>query len=420
MRILFLTQFYPPEPVGRQHHLATELVARGHSVTVITGFPNYPQGRIYPGYRQALRQVERLDGIKIVRLPLYPDHSRSVLRRSLHYLSFAVSAAFLGPLLSGPADVMWVYSPPLTVGVSACCLGWWRHVPFVYEIQDIWPDTVLASGMVTKGLGTRCLGGLGSFVYRQSAAITVISPGFKRNLISKGVRAEKVHVIPNWADGTIYRPQVRDPDLGEAFGLTGRLNIMFAGNMGPAQGLETVLQAAALLREDASIQLVLIGDGISLPALKAEAERMRLPNVRFIGRQPAARMPQFYAWADALLVHLRDDPLFHITIPSKTLAYLGCGRPILCAVGGDGADVVREASAGVVCPPGNADALAQAIRQFCRLSVEQREALGACGRSAFLNHYSRSRLIDQYEDLFQRVARQPADGKVTPKERNAA
>lgn len=402
MRVLFLSQYYQPEPAGKQHEFAMELVSRGHTVTVITGFPNYPYGQTYPGYSQRLWSTEWLDGVKVIRLPLYPDHSTSVIRRSSNFLSFAATATLLGPLLSGPADVMWVYHPP-TVGIPACWIRWLRRVPFVYEIQDMWPETVVSSGMIRKGIGIRFLTQLARFVYRQSTAITVISPGFKRNLVGKGISAEKVHVIPNWADETIYRPVPQNAELGAEFGLTGHLNIMFAGNMGPAQGLETLLQAAALLRNDPGIQFLLIGTGISLPALQAEAERWRLPNVRFIGRQPAARMPEFYAWADALLVQLRDDPLFHITIPSKSLAYLACGRPILCAVAGDGADLIRDAQAGLICSPGNPEALAAVVRQLRSMPESQREQMGQRGRNAFLSRFTRKILVDRYEELFQQV-----------------
>ena len=190
MKTLLLSQLYHPEPEIKVHLLGKGLVARGHHVTAITGFPNYPLGRIYPGYRQHWWHWENKDGVYVLRLPLYPDHSRSSIKRSLNYLSFAVSASLLGPILCGDADVMWVYHPPLTVGIPAWWIGLLRRMPFIFEIQDMWPDTLPVSGMVSNELVLSWLGRLANFIYRRSAAVTVISPGFKRNLVNKGVPAE--------------------------------------------------------------------------------------------------------------------------------------------------------------------------------------------------------------------------------------
>jgi len=348
------------------------------------------------------RQWEQRDGVRVLRLPLYPDHSHFRARRAANYVSFATSASLLGPILCGPADVMWVYHPPLTVGIPAWWIGRLRRVPFVYEVQDLWPEGVIASGMMSEGLAVRLLRWLERFVYNRAAAITVISPGFKRNLMAKGVPDEKVHVIPNWADDEIYRPVPRDRELGERYGLSGHFNVVFAGNMGPAQALHVVLQAAVGLQDMPEIRFVLVGDGIELPQLRRKAEQLGLGNVRFIEWQPATAMPRFFAWADALLVQLRQG--YQATIPSKTLAYLACGRPILCAVPGDGAEVVRQAGAGVICPPEDPQALAEAVCTLHAMSPAEREALGQAGRQAFLANYTRGVLVDRYEALFEEIA----------------
>jgi glycosyltransferase involved in cell wall biosynthesis len=254
--------------------------------------------------------------------------------------------------------------------------------------------------MLSNGIAMGMLRGLASFVYRRAAAITVVSPGFRTNLIGKGVPAHKVHVIPNWADDDLYHPVSPDPQLAEELGLNGRFNVMFAGNLGAAQGLEHVLAAAGLLRDLPEVQFVIAGSGHAEGALRTRAQTEGLANVRFLGQQPAARMVHFFALADALLVHLRRDPLFDITIPSKTLAYLASGRPILSATSGDAADVVREAGAGVVCPPEDAAALAKAVRELYGMSPEQRQVLGEAGRKAYLENYTRQVLVDRYEALF--------------------
>lgn len=402
MRILILSQWYWPEPAPRPHTLARHLAERGHEVTAITGFPNYPSGTLYSGYHQKLWQWEEQGGVRILRVPLYPSHDRSSIRRAFNYLSFALSASVIGPLLCGKADVLWVYHPPLTVAIPAWWLGLLRRIPFIYEIQDMWPETVASTGMMSNPLVLHSLSALARFAYRQAACINVISPGFKKNLIEKGVPAEKIAVIPNWGEEH-YRPLPRDAELGRQHALNGRFNVMFAGNMGPAQALSIVLEAAALLADLADVQFVLVGDGVDSPALRQQAQQANLNNVRFIDRQPSENMPEFYAWADALLVQLRDDPLFAMTIPSKTQAYLASGRPILCGVPGDGADIIREAQAGLVFEPQNPQSLAQAVRQLYAMSPDEREQMARNGRRTYENQFAAPVLVDRYEQLFQRV-----------------
>lgn len=405
MKVLILSQWYPPEPAVIPHGLATELVERGHEVLSVTGFPNYPLGRIYAGYHQRLWKWDELGGVRVLRLPLYPDHSRSGVRRALNFLSFAASASLLGPILSEPADVMWVYHPPPTIGLPAWWISALRRIPFVYEIQDMWPETLLATGMMRSQLGLAAIGRLARFAYNRATAITVISPGFKRNLIGKGVPEKKIHVIPNWADEDLYRPVPPDSALAAKHGLAGKFNVVYAGNIGLAQGLDTAVEAAKQLGDLPRVQFVLVGDGVDEPRLRAMSVREGVRNVRFLGRQPPESMSSFLALADAALVHLKRDPLFEMTIPSKTLAYMACARPILMAVAGDAADVVREAGAGLTCAPEEPKALAEAVRALYEMPIAARERMGNAGREAFLRCYTRRALVDQYEDLFRQVVR---------------
>ena len=405
MRVLVLSQYYPPEPDPKIHALGRDLQTRGHRVRVITGYPNYPQGRIYPGWRQRPWQRTSLDGLDVVRLPLYPDHSRSAVRRSLNYLSFAASASVLGPFLSGPADAMWVYSAPLTIGIPAWWTGAWRGIPFVFNIHDMWPETVAATGILNEGRIVRLLERLGRFIYRTAAEVTVVSPGFRRLLIAKGVPEDKVHFIANWADEEIYHPVPRDEGLAARHGLAGRFNVVYGGNIGAAQALETLLEAAARLRDLPSVQFVLIGEGVEEKRLRARASALGLDNVRFIGWQPEALMPAFFALADVVVMHLRREPLFEITVPGKAYAYLACGRPILCAVAGDTADIVRDAGAGVTCPPEDPAALARAVRALRAMPEPERRAMGESGHRAHLAKYSRAALVGRHEALLVQAAR---------------
>ena len=406
MRVVILTQYYPPEPIPKPHELARGLAERGHEVVVITGFPNYPAGKLYPGTRLQLWKWDSLDGIRVLRLPLYADHSRSAVRRVVNYGSFAISAALLGSVLAGPLDVVYVEHPPLTTGLAAWILGRVRRAPFLFQVNDLWPESVEATGMLRSRRLLDWMRRLERFVYRRAAAIAVISPGVRGNLVAKGVPPGKVQVIPHWADESLYRPVAPDADLARNLGMAGRFNVVFAGQLGLAQGLDVVLDAAEELSDLADVQFVLVGDGTDADRLRRLARERGLGNVvRFLGRQPAEQMAGIFAVADVLLVHLRDDPLFRITIPSKTIAYMACGRPVLMALEGDAADLIRQAGAGVTCRAGDAKDLAATVRRLREMPRTVLEDMGRAGRAAFLAAYSRSVLLDRYEAILSELAR---------------
>jgi colanic acid biosynthesis glycosyl transferase WcaI len=405
MRVLLLSQWYSPEPQKIVSDLAESIRAEGHEMTVLTGFPNFPAGKLYPGYRQKLYQREVINGVPIIRVPLYPDHSRSALKRTMNVSSFAWSAALLGTCLTPKIDVIHVIHPPLTVAWPAWLLSLFHRVPFTYEIQDMWPETLQATGMINSQRVLRAVGWWAKRVYKRAAAIRVISPGFRRNLIEKGVPEEKIHVISNWVDGDFYRPLPPDSNRAEQYGFAGRFNILFAGMMGPAQGLENVLDAAAELTDLPAIQFVFLGDGTALNSLKEMAGEKQLANVRFLGRHPPASMPEFFALADALLLHLSDDPLFKITIPHKTFAYMSCGKPVLAAAEGDPADVIISADAGLTCPPGDPKALAQIVRRLYSMTKEERRKLGENGHRVATQQFGRNIIIQQIIDMLEDVVR---------------
>ena len=347
-----------------------------------------------------------------MRVPLYPDHSRSVIKRSLNYISFALSAAVLGSDVVSKPDVIFVYHPPLTVGLPAYVLSRLWRVPFVYQIQDMWPETLRATGMLTNKFIVRTVGLFAKWVYSKADALCVISPGFRVNLIEKGVPPSKVHVIPNWVDPESYYAADPDPDLAAKTGLDDRFNVMFAGIVGEAQGLEVMLEAAEMLRDLEEVQFVLVGDGVASPRLEAAARDRGIENVAFLGRYPQDSMPGLYALADVLLVHLKDDPLFRITIPHKILTYLASAKPILAAVAGDPADVVTRAGAGIACPPGDPEALAQAVRRLYHSDRTELERMGENGRIAAEELYSREHIVGHVEEVLRGVtgpsAGQPA------------
>jgi len=399
--VLLLSMHYWPEPCDtRTSELAKSLVKRGHRATVLTSFPNYPFGKVYEGYSQRPWKRETIEGVNVVRVPMFPDHSRSVKRRALSYASFAASASLIGPLVVGKPDLVWIHHPPLTTGLA----GWWmsqlNRVPFVYEVHDLWPETLVSSGMVGETRVTRAIRKACDTLHDWAAAVVVTSPGMKTHLLEQGLARDKVHVLPQWADECALAQVERDDAFGEEFGLKGKFNVMFTGNVGAAQDLDTVLDAAARLRGVERLQFVLVGAGLELERLKARATAEGLHNVLFIGQHPRELMPHFFSWADALLVTLRDDPLFAITVPSKLQAYLHAGRPVLCGVAGDAADVVSRAGCGLTFPPGDPRALASAVQIVTAMAPDAREQMGARGRRYYDLSFSQDSLVAEYEKLF--------------------
>lgn len=404
MRILILTQWYPPEPALLMHELAQELQTLGHHVQVLTGFPNYPSGNIYEGYRLRPWVRESLDGVEIVRTWLYPNHSQSGMKRVFNYLSFAISSSLLGVFLAKRPDVIFVYHPPLTVGIPAWLLSRMWRVPFVYQIQDMWPETLLATGMVVNSRLLHYVAQFANWIYKKAAVLLVISDGFRDNLVDKGVPEKKICVVSNWVDPTVYFPDSQDGFYACELGLQGKFTVMFAGNMGEAQALETVMQAALLLRDKPQIQFVFVGDGIALERLQALKKQEGLDNVLFLGRFRPDEMPKLYAQADVLLIHLKDDPLFRITIPHKTFAYMASGKPVLAAVAGDAGAVIEEAQAGYACPPQNATALAETVSKMAEMGIEALAAMGNNGRKQVLTKYSRAYLVRKIENVLEKAA----------------
>ena len=374
-RVLLLTQWFDPEPTFKGLVFARELVRQGFDVEVVTGFPNYPGGKVYAGYKINLIQRECIDGVQITRLPLYPNHDQSVIKRVLNYASFAASALVYGLFMAKRADVIYAYHPPLTVGVAASLIRWVRGIPLVYDIQDMWPDTLRVTGMLNNPRVLALVGRVCDWVYKRVDQLVVLSPGFKRLLVQRGVPETKIEVIYNWADEST----LMSPVGGEAaaFPASDRFMVVFAGNMGKAQALDTVLDAAAILQARGSrASFVLLGGGVEVSRLKTSALEMNLGNVVFLPPVPMSEVGAVLAAADVLLVHLRKDPLFEITIPSKTQAYMAVGKPLLMAVNGDAADLVRQAKCGLTSESENPQALADALDALAAMPADELKTMG--------------------------------------------
>lgn len=405
VRVLLLTQWFDPEPTFKGIVFARELVRQGFEVEVVTGFPNYPGGKVYPGYRIKWLQREVIDGVQITRLPLYPNHDQSAIKRVLNYASFAASALVYGLFVAKRADVMYAYHPPLTVGIAASFIRLLRRIPVVYDIQDMWPDTLRATGMLSNPEALSLISAVCRWVYRRVDRIVVLSPGFKRLLVERGVPDAKVDVIYNWADeAALSAPKGQLP---AAFPGPERFRIVFAGNMGKAQALGAVLDAAALLQARGSrVCFVMLGGGVELGALKQQAAHRGLTNMQFLPAVPMAEVGTYLQAADALLVHLRKDPLFEITIPSKTQAYMAVGKPLLMAVDGDAADLVRQSGGGVVADSENAEGVAQAADALARSAPQALAAMGQQAQQFYAQHLALAVGVQRFGEIFSELASQ--------------
>jgi colanic acid biosynthesis glycosyl transferase WcaI len=402
-KVLLLTQWFDPEPTIKGLSFARELMRRGFEVEVLTGFPNYPTGSLYPGYRLRPWQRESLDGVLVHRVALYPSHDSSGIRRTLNYASFAASALVYGLGIVRRFDVIYAYHPPLSVGAIAAMLGRMCRRPVVYDVQDLWPDTLEATGMVQSRRVLGIVGRVCRWVYRNVDRIAVLSPGFRAALLDRGVPPGKVDVIYNWADAeTLATPAGAMPP---GFPPADRFRIVFAGNMGRAQGLGAVLEAARLLQDDGSnVAFVLMGAGVEVAALRKRAIALGLGNVSFLPPVPMSEVGSVLSSADALLVHLRKDPLFAVTIPSKTQAYLAMGKPILVAVDGDAARLVTSAAAGIVAEPENPFSIAQAAASLAAMGEQDLRQMGERASRYYREHLSLEQGAGKFAALFDTVA----------------
>jgi colanic acid biosynthesis glycosyl transferase WcaI len=393
MKLLFLSQFFQPEPFFKALPFAKVLRAKGHEVEALTGFPNYPGGKVYEGYRVKLGMSETMEDVRVHRVPLYPSHDQNSKKRMLNYISFAVSATLLGPFRTGKPDVIYVYHPPGSVGLPAMWLRRLKGAALVYDIQDLWPDTIGSSGMMNQGRIYRTIDRWMKKVYRHCDRIVVLSPGFKRALIERGVPCEKIEVIYNWCDES----QVQSCDPDPALSGKTSFKILFAGTMGVLQDLDHVLEAAKMT-QDEGIEFVFVGGGVARAQLEESAKS--IPNVTFLAARKPNEMGPLFAAADALLVHLKDDPLFRITIPSKTQAYLAVGKPILMAVKGDAADLVERSGAGLLAEPSNATSIADTARALKILSQAERNAMGERGKAFYQAELSMAVGVARFEEVF--------------------
>lgn len=409
MKVGVLSQWYAPEPGGASvpSVLADGLAAGGHDVRVLTGFPNYPRGSVYPGYRQEWDHVERGgNGVELRRVPLYPSHDGNPARRAGNYLSFAASSRAWADRWLGDRDVLWVYNSPATVAAVAAGLRKRRDVPYLLHVMDVWPDSVLESGMLSspalRGVAGRLLSSVVARGHDRASLIAVSSPGQVDLLASRGVPREMLRYQPVWADEAVFFPRVQDREFLPLPARTAELVVMYAGAMGSVQRLDTAIRAAHAAAAH-GIHLVLVGQGIAEPGLRSLAEELGATNVHFTGPQPPERMGDLAAAADVHLVSLADSPLMRVTMPSKVQAIMASGRAIVATCVGDAANVVEVAHAGVVVSPGDADGLAAALKALAD-DRAMTSTFGENGRAYYEGHFRMSVASARVDGLLREIA----------------
>lgn len=402
IKVLLLTQWFDPEPTFKGLVFAKALLEQGFDVEVVTGFPNYPGGQVYPGYRIRWIQREILEGVHVTRVPLYPSHNQSALKRAFNYVSFLVTSLIYGLFFAQRFDVIYAYHPPLSVGITASLLKLFRRKPLVYDVQDMWPDTLKATGMLGNERLLRFIGRICDWVYRRSDTVVVLSPGFKNLLIERGVPSDKIEIVYNWADEKSL--QAPTGVLPDNFPDSSKFKVLFAGNMGKAQALDTIIESAALLKTNHSrATFVLVGGGVETDRLKLKSKELGLDNIQFIGPMPMNQVGTVLQAADVLLVHLRKDPLFRITIPSKTQAYMAAGKPILMCVDGDAAQLIEDSQSGWIVPSENAQALADKISDLILLTPNDLKAKGTQAKNFYERELSVSVGVKSFAKIFRRL-----------------
>lgn len=396
MRLLIVSQYFWPENF-RVNDLAEELARRGHEVTVLTGEPNYPEGHILPAYKADPAAFAQFGDMPVVRVPVVPRGNSSV-RLVLNYLSFALSASALGvwKLRGRPFDAIFVFqTSPITAALPAILLRRLKRAPMLMWILDLWPDTLSAIGVVKSPRLLALVGRLVRFVYKRCDRILVQSRAFEPRVTPLAGRSDTIRYFPGWAESIFESGAKLAPELAP---YANDFTVLFAGNIGEAQDFPAILDAAETLRNKPGLRWIVVGDGRAAPQVREEIARRGLgEKVVLLGRFPLERMPSFFAGADALLVTLRKEPIWSMTIPGKVQSYLAADKPLLAMLDGEGGRVITEAGAGLVAPAGDGRALAAHVERLMATDAAARAEMGRRGLRYGRREFNRGRLVDALE-----------------------
>jgi glycosyltransferase involved in cell wall biosynthesis len=405
MRIAFLSHYFPPEvgaPAARVSEIARAWASK-HDVTVLTGFPNHPTGRVPPEYRGRFLAEETRDGYRVLRCWLYATPNEGVLKRTISHVSFALTSLLVGLRRLRRPDVMVATSPTFFCVFTAWALALRFRCPFVFEVRDLWPGVFVELGILKSRPVIRALERAELWLYRRARLVVTVTKGFAENIRSRGVPEEKLAVIPNGADLDLFRPGPRSPGAREAMG-AGEADflVLYIGAHGISHALDRVLDAAAALHGVSGIRFALVGDGARKADLERRASRDGLDNIRFLPSRPRRDVPDYYKSADLCLVPLRDVPLFSTFIPSKMFEILACGRPILASLRGEAADILRESGGAVVVEPEDVAAI-RAVVERLRSDPAERAEMGRRGREYVEQHFDRAALAEEYRRLLEEL-----------------
>jgi len=429
MRILFLTHYYPPEvnaPASRTSEHCRIWASAGHHVTVITPAPSHPRGLIYPGFSNRLFQTETIDGVEVVRVWTYLAANEGFAKRTLNYVSFMIFALLAVPRLGRP-DVIVTTSPQFFCGLAGLVAKWMRRRPWVLEVRDLWPESIVTVGAMRKGVLSRTLEALEGFAYRNADHIVSVTDSFVSHIALRCQGADKISVVKNGVDLTLFQRNAdADPDAVKArFGLAGRFIAAYVGTHGMAHGLDTIIDAALLLRHDPRFGFLMVGDGAEQSRLAERARTLALENLRIVGQRPKSDMPGIWAATDASLILLRRSDTFTKVLPSKMFEAMAMGCPIILGVEGEAKALLDEACAGMAITPQSAEELVAALVQLAD-NPEQCTRLAQSGERYVREHYDRTLLAGRYLSLLADVAlrrRPPAPGDaehVAPLDRAAS
>jgi colanic acid biosynthesis glycosyl transferase WcaI len=407
MRILYLSQYFPPEAGATQtraYEMARNLVRLGHTVTMLAEVPNHPSGIIPPEYRGKLVERSRLEGIDVMRVWVKASPVKSFRNRMLFYLTYMVNASLAGLLLArGRYDLIYASSPPLFVGGAALALSYLRRIPMLFEVRDLWPESAVALGELSNPRAVAWATRLEQACYRRAAAIVVVTEGIRQRLLQRGQAESKLHLVPNGANVELFHfdAQAR-ARLRQELGLGEKFVVIYAGIHGVAQGLETLLEAARELQNQAQVHFMLVGDGPKKAEIAGLAEQMNLSNLTLMDEQPRAAIPALLSAADAAIIPLRKLEIFKGALPSKMFDSWACERPVLLSVDGEARRVMEAARGGVFVDPEDAHALAGAILAL-RDDPELARQMGLRGRRYTEQNYSRQAQAEQLAGIMDAV-----------------
>jgi colanic acid biosynthesis glycosyl transferase WcaI len=409
MRILYVSQYFPPEmgaPSARVFELAREWVRLGHEVTVLTAFAHHPTGVKAPRDRWKLTRVENVDGIRVVRTYVYATANRGTLKRMISYATFMLSAMTIGWFRVSRPDVVIATSPQLLCGLAGYVLARTLAAPFIFEVRDLWPESILAVSAMKDNLLVRLLKRIARFLYQHCERIVTVGEGYRRGICELyGISRDKIAVVHNGIDRDLFTPVDDGGALRRRLGWQDRFVVMYIGTHGMAHDLQRVLAAANQLRDEPDKLFVFVGEGAEKDNLKQQAHAWSLKNVTFLDQQPRERVPALYSACDLGLVTLRDSRLFQEVLPSKIFEYLGMERPVLITVDGEARRLIEQAAAGEYVPAGDLPAMVEAIQRMSMQPVRLEE-MGRSGREYVLEHFNRSVLARKYLQIMRQVSGQ--------------